>query len=320
MRGVAGGGRVAVVVAGALVLLAILAGCTGSGGGAAGEGGGSGGSGGTEGGFASGDAGGSAREEDLPASAAGGGEMAQAGTGAAAVGADAAGGFDRKIVKTAELGIRAEDVREAASRAQGVAADFGGAVLSSRTYNGGSSTHAELVLAVPSPDFERALEELRGLGTRVLTDTVGGQDVTEEFVDLESRERNLLAAEGSLLKLYDEAKDVEDTLAVQRELTQVRGQIEEVQGRLEFLEDRTATSRITLSVEPVPSAAKPEPGWSALAVATRAWEASLAVLQAIATALISAVVFGWWLVPALVAGLVWWRRRNRPSPPAPEAP
>jgi hypothetical protein len=231
----------------------------------------------------------------------------------------AQGDFDRKIVKTAELGIRAEDVRESAAQAQQVAAQFGGSVLSSQIDGGDGSTSAALVLSVPSPEFEKALDELRGIGKEVTTDTVSGEDVTEEFVDLESRERNLLAAEQSLLKLYDRAQSVNDALSIERELTNIRGQIEQVQGRIQYLEERTAYSQISLNIQPV---ARPTPpsAWSPAHVVSRAWDASLGVLQALATVVLSAIVFGWWLAPALVVGFVWWRRRTRDSNPAATGP
>ncbi len=256
----------------------------------------------------------------------GGGGGSQAGVGDAAPGPsmeEAAGGaemavvqesgmvteqvFDRMVVKTADLGIRSEDVRGSAEEARLVAGRFGGEVLSSRVYAGSGPVSAELVLSVPSGEFEAALDELRGLGNRVTTDTVEGQDVTEEFVDLESRERNLLAAEESLLTLYDRAESVEGTLTVERELTDIRGQIEEAQGRIQYLERRTATSEIILHLEPVVTA-PPQQTWSPSAVAARAWDASLGVLQAAATAFISAVVFCWWLLPPLAVGLLLWRR------------
>lgn len=234
-------------------------------------------------------------------------------------------GFDRKVVKTAELGIRAEDVRDSAAEAQRVAARFDGSVLSSRLERGdGEFAAADLVISVPSERFEEALDALRNLGKEVTTDAVSGEDVTEEFVDLQSRERNLVAAEESLLRLYDRAKSVDDTLTVQRELTEVRGEIEQVQGRVQYLENRTASSQIALTVEPVARPApQPQPAaWDPSAVVARAWVASLSVLQAIATAAISVVVFGWWLVPALVAALVWWRRRTsrQNTPGGPTAP
>jgi hypothetical protein len=224
--------------------------------------------------------------------------------------------LDRKIVKTAELGIRAEDVRGSAARAQQVAAQFGGSVLSSQIVGGDGSVSADLVLIVPSPEFEKALDELRGLGKEVTTDTVSGEDVTEEFVDLESRERNLLAAEQSLLELYDRAQSVNDALSIERELANIRGQIEQVQGRIQYLEERTTTSQIALSIQPVAPPTAPPPAWKPARVVAQAWNASLGVLQALATVVLSALVFGWWLAPMLAAGFVWWRRRNRGSDPA----
>jgi hypothetical protein len=224
--------------------------------------------------------------------------------------------FDRKIVKIAELGIRAEAVRESTAHAQQIAGRFGGSVLSSQINQGDDSIYADLVLSIPSPEFEDALDELRSLGKEVTTDSVSGEDVTEEFVDLQSRERNLLAAEQSLLELYDRAQSVNEALSIERELTNIRGQVEQVQGRIKYLEQRTALSQITLSIHPVPSPKPSQPTWDPARVVVQAWNASLLVLQTLATAVLSVVAFGWWLAPALVAGLVWWRRRNRGSNPA----
>ncbi|MBA2534161.1 MAG: DUF4349 domain-containing protein [Rubrobacter sp.] len=134
--------------------------------------------------------------------------------------------FDLKIVKTADLGMTSEDVRPCAASAQQLASRFGGTIVSSQIYRADNAVYADLVISVPSEEFENALDELRGLGEQVTTDTVSGQDVTEEYVDLQSRERNLLAAEQTLLDLYGRATDVQDALSIQRELTVVRGQIE----------------------------------------------------------------------------------------------
>jgi hypothetical protein len=110
------------------------------------------------------------------------------------------------------------------------------------------------------PDHLRSIGPVRrgarraeGLGEEVTTDTVSGQDVTEEYVDLQSRERNLLAAEQSLLDLYNRADDVQDALSIQRELTGIKGQIEQVQGRMQYLKQSSDTSQISLSISPVAS-------------------------------------------------------------------
>ena len=70
------------------------------------------------------------------------------------------------------------------------------------------------------------------------TEASGSQDVTEEYVDLGANLRNLQASESAILKLMDKATQIQDVLALQRELTNVRGQIERIQGRKTYLERR----------------------------------------------------------------------------------
>jgi hypothetical protein len=257
---------------------------------------------------------------DSPAGS--GPDLAQSSEGAASITEDSAslGDFGRKVVKTADLGLRSEEVRQSAARAQQVVASAGGTVLSSQVYRSDDSVTADLILSVPSEEFERVLDELRSLGEKVTTDSISGQDVTEEYVDLKSRERNLRATEESLLRLYDRAENVEEALSIQRELTTVRGEIELVQGRIKYLDQRSTYSQITLNIQPVTSPPPPRPTWDPKDIVERAWSASLSVLQVMATAIISAVVFGWWLAPVLVGGFLWWRRRNRDSRPAATEP
>ena len=102
--------------------------------------------------------------------------------GAAGITEDPAslGDFGRKVVKTADLGLRSEEVRQSAARAQQVVASVGGTVLSSQVYRSDDSVTADLILSVPSEEFERVLDELRSLGEKVTTDSISGQDVTEE--------------------------------------------------------------------------------------------------------------------------------------------
>ena len=80
-----------------------------------------------------------------------------------------------------------------------------------------------------------------------------------------------------------------------------------MQGRIKYLDQRSAYSQITLNIQPVTSPPPPRPTWDPGDVVERAWDASLAVLQVMATAIISAVVFGWWLAPVLLGGFLWWR-------------
>ena len=264
----------------------------------------------------------------LPACAGGGGAAAtdrvdveqkpESGTEFAATGDNFSGSgiaqdYNRKIVKTAEIGMRADDVRRDAAR-------FGGSIISPQTYRAGNSVYADLLIPVPSGHFEKALDELRGPGEEATTDTISGEDVAEEYVDLQSRERNLLAAEQTLLDLYDRAEDVQDALLVGRELADVRGHIEQVQGRIQYLKQRSDFAQISLSIRPVASPPKPAPAWDPTLVEARAWTASLAVLQTLATAILSTLVFGWWLAPLFLTGAWWLRRRFKRSSFVPPEP
>ena len=109
---------------------------------------------------------------------------------------------------------------------------------------------------------------------------------------------------------------MKDALSTQREITGVRGQVEEVQGRIQYLEQSTASSQISVGIRPVVEA--PESlAWNPALVAAKAWKLSLRVLQRLANAVITALVFDWWLVPVLLGALACWRRWARPPSPDP---
>ena len=121
---------------------------------------------------------------------------------------------------------------------------------------------ADLTLQVRSSSAEPRLSDLRALG-KVTTESSGSQDVTEEYVDLGSNLRNLQASETAILKLMDKATQIQDVLALQRELTNVRGQIERIQGRKTYLERRSDMATITLSLRLPPVETTPTPHrWS----------------------------------------------------------
>jgi hypothetical protein len=127
---------------------------------------------------------------------------------------------------------------------------------------------------------------------------VSGQDVTSEYTDLESRLRNLEAAEAALVELMNDAQDPQDVLDVFDELTYYRGEIEMVKGRMKYLEESAAMSAITIqviakeSLQPIEIA-----GWEPKGTAKKAVEALINTGQFIADA---AIWFGIYCLPFLV--------------------
>jgi hypothetical protein len=184
------------------------------------------------------------------------------------------------VIKTATLRLEVEPggAQEAVSSATDAAGRVGGFILRSESLK---EDRATLVLRVPSRRFESALAELRGLG-EVEREVVAGEDVGEEFVDLEARLRNLQAEQAVMLRLFDRAASIPDTIRVQNEVSAVQLQIEQIQGRLRFLRDHTSFGTITLNV--VERGAEEGAG-----VIERSWNQAVDGLVAIAGGVIAAI-------------------------------
>lgn len=189
--------------------------------------------------------------------------------------------FGPSVIKNAtiDIGLPKDEVGDAMNEAVAIAGRHGGFVHSSSS--GRSDTRGSLTMRVPSQKFEIALSELEDLGS-VRSEHISGQDVSQDFVDLEARLRNWESQEAVLLRLMDRAQSVRDTIRVQSQLSRVQLEIEQIRGRLRFLRDQTSYGTITASfgpVAPTPSA----PGRFA-----RAWERAIDLMQGFVEAVIVA--------------------------------
>jgi hypothetical protein len=102
---------------------------------------------------------------------------------------------------------------------------------------------------VPAAQFDAFVGEVRGAGS-VVTEKITGQDVTEEYIDLEARIRTQRALETQFLEIMKGARAVSDALEVQRALATVRGEIERLEGRRRFLENQTSLSTVKITLQP----------------------------------------------------------------------
>jgi hypothetical protein len=224
---------------------------------------------------------------------------AEAAPAAAPLGVPAVG---PTVIKTAELEVEVEGFADAMSSATTVAARYQGFVVSSST-GGAESRRGTIVLRVPVDGFEEAMNDLRGLG-EVRREQVRGEDVGQEFVDLEARLRHLDAQERVMLGLFDEAATVADTIRIQNELSGIQLHIEEIEGRLRYLRDQTSLSTIRVTLA--------EEGVVAPGAFDRAWEHAIDGFVSVFAALV--VGLGYVLPFAAIglAGLLVYRR-VRPS-------
>jgi hypothetical protein len=157
-----------------------------------------------------------------------------------------------RVIQTAALSLSVprNEFEEVVARARSFAITSGGFVVESSASQSGDDgrlVRGSLVLRVPERSYARVMEQLSRLG-RVEGREEAGQDVSQEFVDLEARVRHLEAVEGQLLRLLDETNTVAEALTVQSQLNQVQLDLEQARGRLQYLEDQVAFATISLDL------------------------------------------------------------------------
>ncbi|HVF45676.1 MAG TPA: DUF4349 domain-containing protein [Pyrinomonadaceae bacterium] len=163
---------------------------------------------------------------------------------------------ERKIIRDATLTLEVEEPVKAAERITSIAESRGGYVVSSesRHVSGGRKGKSYEVFTVqfrvPAAQFEATLKDVRATAGEVTAEKVSGKDVTEEYIDLEARLRTQRALEAQLLDIMKSAQEVSDAISVQRELTNVRTEIERIEGRRRFLESQSSLSTINVTLQP----------------------------------------------------------------------
>ena len=151
--------------------------------------------------------------------------------------------MDRLMIQSAELSILVESVELQAHGVARIAEEKKGFIVSSQVYNLNTIPQATVMIRVPAVEFEGVLGELRTFG-QVTSESVNGQDVTAEYVDLDAELKNLRATEAQFLEIMKKAQRIEDVLAVQRELTNTRSSIERIEGRMKYLSESAEYSTI----------------------------------------------------------------------------
>ena len=156
--------------------------------------------------------------------------------------------LDRKIIRDAYLGIKVDDFKASFQKVINVAEDVGGFVTSSSSnIDDRDIERGDIQIRIPGDKFTETLNLLENVG-EVRSRNIIGNDITEEYLDLESQLSNLKKEEKRLLEILEKAETVEDILNVERELSRVRTQIDYNTGRLNFLNDRAEFATININL------------------------------------------------------------------------
>ena len=156
---------------------------------------------------------------------------------------------DKKVIKNGNLTLKVDNADKSAEKISQIAKDNGGEVFSSNFYETPKNIKSgSITVKVPVANFEKTFAELKKVATLVVQESTSGQDVTEEYADLQSQLKNKQAEEAQFVQILGQAQKIQDILDVTRELSRVRGEIEMLQGRIKFLNSQTDMASIFISL------------------------------------------------------------------------
>jgi Domain of unknown function (DUF4349) len=162
---------------------------------------------------------------------------------------------ERKIIRNAEITMDVASTTDTQHKVTSIAEANGGFVVTSEAKQRENVDPAQrtldikLVVRVPSPQFGVTFDEIKKLASNTPQENVSAQDVTEEFIDLEARIKTQKALELQFLEIMRQAYKVADALEVQRQIADVRTDIEKLEGRKRFLENRSSLSTIIVNIQ-----------------------------------------------------------------------
>lgn len=156
---------------------------------------------------------------------------------------------DKKTIKDGNLNLKVSSVDDTNRKISDIAKANGGEVFSSNFYQSAKNVKSgTITVKVPVANFETTLDQLKKTATLVVRESTSGQDVTEQYADLQAQFKNKQAEEQQYLEILKQAQKISDILEVTQRLSQVRGEIERLQGRIKFMDSQTDMSSIAVSL------------------------------------------------------------------------
>jgi hypothetical protein len=147
---------------------------------------------------------------------------------------------DRKVVKNGNANIEVESFDSSISKIKELASNFEGYVTNSNMWTSDSGAKSgNITVRIPENKFEEFGDSLSQVG-KIKSKETSAYDVTEQYMDLQARLKNLRSQEKRYTELLSMAKDVEDVLAIEVQLGRIRGEIESYEGRIKYLENTSS--------------------------------------------------------------------------------
>jgi len=221
---------------------------------------------------------------------------------------------DNTEIKTGQISIIVDDLDTSKNEFESIKNKYSGIITYSYESGEGIDRYVYETIKVKSEDFEKVFEEISGINGEIEYSSTDTTDVTEEYVDLQSRLTNLEAVEAQLLEIMGSAETVEDTLAVYTELSNTRSEIEVLEGQIRYLDNQTDYSYITVTFSLSSVGAEiSEEEWKPYGVLKDAFRSLVSVLKGTVNVLIWALVFSPIVIVVIIIYRIITRKKERKS-------
>lgn len=156
---------------------------------------------------------------------------------------------NRMIIHQAQLQIKVKNLEKARLKIENKVKEYGGYIVESNVYRESDEmVSGRMTVRVPEKDFQAFLNDTEADAADILQRNVTGQDVTEQYIDLESRIKSKRAVEKRLLEFMDGAEKTEDLLKISGDLAKVQEEIELIMGQMKYLENQTSYSTVEINM------------------------------------------------------------------------
>lgn len=218
---------------------------------------------------------------------------------------------DRLVIKDTSLSLVVKDVASVISQIETTAKSFGGYLVNSYLSKPESAASGNIIIRVPEEKRTEVLTALKGYAVKVVSESVSGNDVTDEYVDLQARLDILYKTKAKFDEISDKAYTVNDLLNVNRELINVQSQIDSIKGQQKYYEQSAKLSKITvyLSTDELALPYAPTNEWRPAVIFKTAVRSLVGAFRSLGTLVIWLVVFSPIIIPAL-AFYRWYRNKK----------
>jgi hypothetical protein len=225
---------------------------------------------------------------------------------------------NRLVIKDTNLSMVVKDVPKTVAGIEAIAVGQGGYLVNANVTIPEGAATGFITIRVPEASRPQALDDIKKLGVKVISENVSGSDVTDQYVDTEARLATLYATKTKFEEILNSAVKVQDILQVQREIISLQSQIDNLKGQQKYLEQsaKLALVSVSLSTDELALPYTPDKGWRPAVIFKEAVRSLVGFARQLATVFIWIFVFTpLWLI-LLIAYLIW-QKRLRKKPPAP---